>query len=103
LCWENVTTERTFSLSSHPVPERAKCLTSIVAGKLRLISSWVYRPVRQRVSTYCETSVAVILTARSGAASSKAIAMLNDSWPVEHAADHTRTDASSGGPAPAPG
>jgi hypothetical protein len=59
--------------------------------------------VRQRVSTYCEMSVAVILTARSGAASSKAIAMLNDSWPVEHAADHTRTDVSSGGPAPAPG
>jgi len=61
-----------------------------------LISIWLYRPARPRVSTSCEMSVAVISTARSGAASSRAIAMLYGSWPVEQAADHTRIDVNAG-------
>ena len=96
MCWENVTIERTSWLSSHSVPARAKCRTSMAAGRPRLIWNWVYRPARARLSTSGEMSVATTLTARSGAASNIAMAMLYGSWPVAQPADHTRNDVSPG-------
>src|SRR5664280_7561 len=60
LCWVKVTLERIALLSSHSVPARAKCRTSIAAGRPRLISTWLYRPARPRPSTSREMSVAVI-------------------------------------------
>ena len=48
LHWVAVTIRRSAGATSHSVPARVKCRTSMAAGRPRLTSSWLNRPARVR-------------------------------------------------------